>query len=371
MLLIFCALQIGLNAQEEITIGKYQILESELLGGEVTYLVHLPKGYEDTNKDYPVLYIMDGHSISTFANAVATIENLSFRRIPEMIIIGISNTGVARKMLFCPSGPHVTDKYEEIFYDFFNKELIPEIQNKYRTNNYRILSGQSSTGLYAMYNFLFYPELFDAYIVRSPLFLGCPKFYLSNTKSFLQENKEIYKKLYISYGSMDRKEVLDHMNELEEMFKQSSESLKWKIEKIENSGHIPYVSLNNALLFIFSETTMTPEMKQWSVTEIKTHYEKISKEYGFNVNPKIPELFDLANDLKFKRRFDEAIELFEYLISIDSSSEHFFYFLGQTYQQNGNFELAKKNYNEALKINPNFDMAKFGLRKIEELNPDM
>jgi enterochelin esterase-like enzyme len=70
-----------------------------ILGGEVTYLEHLPDGYDKSGKTYPVIYMMNGQIISQFANDAATVDNLSNDRIPDMIIIGISNEGSAGNYL--------------------------------------------------------------------------------------------------------------------------------------------------------------------------------------------------------------------------------------------------------------------------------
>lgn len=366
LLIIVCLIQVSLiSAQEDVIIGKYQKFESNILGGEVTYLEHLPDGYEDSDKEYPVIYMMNGHIISTFANAAATIDNLSSERIPDMILIGISNTGVARKYWSCPNDTGYV-KNGEIFYDFLNKELIPEIQKNYRTNGYKILAGQSNTGLFVMYNFLLYPELFNAYIVASPMFGWCPEFYLNKTKSFLQISSEINKKLYVSYGDLDYVEVLGHIKEFDEIMNQSSTNLKWKLELIENAGHVPNATLNNALLFFFSECTMNAERKQLSISEIKSHFEKLSAEYGFSVHPKDGVLFDMSYDLKSQKKYDKAIEMFKYLISLYPNSDTYFYFLGETYQQTGEIELAKENFNVSLKINPDNRGAKKALEKLNK-----
>ncbi len=365
LLLIVCLLQISINAQDSITIGKYKKFDSKILGGKVTYLEHLPDGYESSNKDYPVIFMMNGHIISAFANAVAALDNLSSNRIPDMILIGISNEGVAGNYWSCPNDSGFVRGGEK-FHNFLKEELIPEVKKNYRTNGFKILAGQSNTGLYVMYNFLFYPDLFNAYIVASPMFDFCPDFFLNKTKSFLKENSEINKKLYVSYGDIDYVEVLGHINNFKELLKVSSENLQWKVDLIENTGHVPLVTMNNALLFFFSEFTMTAERKKLSVSDIISHYNKLSKEYGFTVNPKADALFDLAIDLKNEKKFDEAIERFKYLISLYPGSETYFFFLGQTYQEKGDIGQAKVNYNESLKIDSTYVRAKFALKKLNK-----
>ena len=361
LLLLVCFIQTRINAQDSITIGKYNKIESKILGGEVTYSEHLPDGYYSTDKKYPVIYMMNGQIISGFANAAATLDNLSNERIPDMILIGISNTGVANSYWSCPNDSGYV-RGGNLFYRFLKEELIPEIKKNYRTNDYKILAGQSNTGLYVLYNFLLYPDLFNAYIVASPMFGWCPDFFLNKTKSLLRDNPKINKKLFVSYGDLDYVEVRSYMNNFIELLKQSPDGMLWKAELNENTGHVPFTTLNNALLFFFSECTMTDERKKLSISEIKSHFEKLSGEYGFSVNPKAGVLFDMAMDLKNEKKDDRAIAMFKYLISLYADSELYFYYLGEVYKQTGEVESAKENYKYSLKINPDFTKAKIALQ---------
>ena len=127
-------------------IGKSLAIDSKVLDGEVTYHVHLPYGYEESEETFPVIYLMNGHLMTTFASAVAITEKLSGKRIPDMIVIGISNTGVARNYWACPNDSGRVERADK-FYSFLEKELIPKTQKDYRTNGYKILMGQSQQRL--------------------------------------------------------------------------------------------------------------------------------------------------------------------------------------------------------------------------------
>jgi uncharacterized protein len=296
LIFIIFLLSIRLVAQDDVIIGKYRKFDSAILGGEVTYLEHLPDGYEKSGKTYPVLFMMNGQITSQFANDAATLDNLSNDRAPDMILIGISNTGVAGNYWSCPDDSGFV-KGGEVFCTFLKEELIPEINKNYRTNGYRILAGQSNTGLFVMYNFLSYPELFNAYIVASPMFGWCPDFFINKTKSFLKDHPDIKKKLYISYGDLDYVQVINYISDFEGLLKTSPESLKWKVELINNASHVPFSTLNNGLLFFFSGCTLSPDMKKLTVAELRSHFDALSQEYGFPVYPKAGALCDLVYEL--------------------------------------------------------------------------
>jgi hypothetical protein len=335
-------------------IGKSLTIDSKVLEGEVTYHVHLPYGYEESEETFPVIYLMNGHLMTTFASSVAIIEKLSGKRIPDMIVIGISNTGVARNYWACPNDSGSVEPADK-FYSFLETELLPKTQKDYRTNGYKILMGQSNTGLYVTYNLLFYPDLFNDYIVSSPMFGWCSEFYMEQTKSFLQTKETVNKKLYISYGDMDYIEVLDHIDDYKEILEQHApKDLHWKLEKFENTGHVPLMTLNNALLYFFSEYTMTTERKKFSIPEIESHFEKLSKEYGFTVIPKSGVLLDIAFDLRDENKLDEAIEMFDYLISLYPNSALNYYGKGLVFLRKKETDLAKECFNKSLEIDPEY-----------------
>jgi predicted alpha/beta superfamily hydrolase len=363
---LICFIQINLTAQDSVTIGKYRKFESTILGGEISYIEHLPEGYGKTEKDYPVVFMMNGQDISAFANAVATIEILSGERIPDMILIGISNTGIAQNSWACPddSGKVIGASN---FYNFLEQELLPEIQKNYRTNNYKILMGQSNSGLFVLHSFFTNPDLFNAYIIASPMFGWCPDYFLNRTTTFLDSNKTLKQKLYISYGDLDYVEVLNHIQTFNDiLIKQSPKGFMWQLDLIENCGHVPQSTLNNALLFFFSECTMTAERKKYSVAEIKSHFENLSRKYGFIVNPKAGILFDMAYDLRNGKQYDGAIALLYYLISLYPNSAMYYYALGHTYYKKGDMESAIESLKESLRIDPKFVRSEQLLTKINE-----
>ncbi len=360
---MLCLIQIPLFSQEDVIIGKYKNFQSGTLGGEVTYLVHLPDGYDNSQKNYPVIYMMNGQSVSAFANAAATLDNLSNERIPDMILIGISNTGSAANYRSCPDDSGNV-RMGDSFGSFLRDDLMPEIQGNYRTNDFKILFGQSNTGLFVLYTLLKQPDLFNAYVVASPMFGWCPQFYAEQTVVFLKSNPSLNKKLYISYGDLDYVEVLKHINGFKEVLKKSPGGFEYEVDLIENAGHVPFITLNNALLYFFSECTLNAERKKLSIPEIKIHFEKLSAEYGFTVVPKAGVLFDMAIDKKNEKEFDRAVDLLKYLISLYPGSEIYNYVLGQTYLQKGDVDLARASFNESLKINPEFPQARRELDKL-------
>jgi len=367
--LILTILSLGIctsQSESGFSIGKKYTLNSKILKGEVTYQVHLPYNYEKSSEKYPVIYLLNGQLESTFANAVATVGKLSNERIPDMIIVGMSSTGLAGGFLTCPDDSGRVDK-AEAFCNFLEKELLLKINDIYRTNDFRILMGQSNSGLLAIYNLFRYPDMFNVHIISSPMFGWCLEFYKKELGNFLNKNKSMNKRLFISYGDLDYSMVLNSINAFESILKQDAkENMQWKIEKLENTGHVPLMTLNNALLHFFAECTMTSEKMKLGTEQIKTHFNRLSNKYGFAVYPKHYTLLKIAIDLKKNKKYNNAIEMLDYNISLYPYSARSYYEKGIVYLNKKDPELAKKCFNKSLEIEPGYARTKRLLKRLKK-----
>src|SRR5262249_14424762 len=72
-------------------------LKSAVLGEDRVVLVRTPAGYETNKLSYPVLYMTDGDA--HMGHTASTIEFLTGNgRIPDLIVVGITNTDRTRDL---------------------------------------------------------------------------------------------------------------------------------------------------------------------------------------------------------------------------------------------------------------------------------
>ena len=159
--LLFCLVLLSFSGycQQDIIIGQTSTLHSDILNEDRKLEIHLPKGYEDSNNTYPVLYLLD--SDYNFKHAVGTAEYLFLnRRIPQMIIVGIRNTRRNRDL--SPNSPELSEEERDRmgvtgaadnFMAFIEKELIPHMKKNYKVAPYEIIVGHSRGGLFNTYSF--------------------------------------------------------------------------------------------------------------------------------------------------------------------------------------------------------------------------
>src|SRR3712207_3662198 len=119
--------------------------------------------------------------------------------MPEMIVVGISNTDRTRdltptRVARLPDNPNAgfpTSGGADKFLKFIETELIPMVESKYRTQPYRALAGHSLGGLFAVHTLVTKPELFNSYIAVSPSLQWDNYEEIDRVKEFFKTRKEL------------------------------------------------------------------------------------------------------------------------------------------------------------------------------------
>jgi enterochelin esterase-like enzyme len=139
-------------------------LPSKILKMERKYAVYLPPDYENSDRSYPVLYLLHGAGDDQtgwvqFGEVLQIADKtiLEGKATPMIIIMPDANTGT-RGYANNATG---TWRYE----DFFFEELMPFVEKKYRIKaekRYRAISGLSMGGEGTFTYTLHHPELFSS-----------------------------------------------------------------------------------------------------------------------------------------------------------------------------------------------------------------
>ncbi len=137
-------------------------LDSAALGRAWTYSIYLPDGYDDSNLEYPVIYLLHG------SGGDETSWNEGIEVIDQLITEGVIPPTIA---VAPASGRSWWTDSVEPFETAMIEDLIPEIDGKYRTIDAREgrgVAGFSMGGYGALRYALVYPEIFGAATVLSP-----------------------------------------------------------------------------------------------------------------------------------------------------------------------------------------------------------
>jgi len=157
------------QANEPIIAGHVISHQSKVLQQDRRFMVDLPENYYDNNLDYPTLYVIDGDF--QFQHVSAVVKNMTrMGKIPPMIVIGIATQGNADYLYQTTWA--IKDEPDfggtSTFYQYINQELVPHIDEHYRTNSNRVLSGYSLGGLFTTYAMVQNNTPFNAYLAMSP-----------------------------------------------------------------------------------------------------------------------------------------------------------------------------------------------------------
>ena len=159
----------GMYGHFSVTFAQSETLESKVLKKSINYSIHLPVGYYSSEKTYyPVLYLLHGFSgdetnWTELGNAKLIADSLvALQKIEPFIIV-------------MPDGmnSYYINDYKNItpYEDFFIKELLPYIENKYRIirdDEERAICGNSMGGYGAIILTVKYPDIFSTCISLSP-----------------------------------------------------------------------------------------------------------------------------------------------------------------------------------------------------------
>jgi len=363
----------GLSAAEhadndDIVIGKYRIVHSDILGEDRQISVYLPYNYDQTADRYPVLYLLDGDSESRLMLTASTMEDIESRGgMPPMIVIGIDSPDATRDYFPFPYRDRPGTGQAENFLKFITTELVPWVEDHYRAVDYKILCGCSNAGLFTVNTFLAETTAFNAYIAASPSVGWFPDSMLARTKESLTGKTVSDRAIYMNYADDDLESIVSSaMPAFVTAFSDhASADLRWTMEVLENAGHVPYISYHNGLNFIFDGWKYPDSnLSDGGLEALQNHYGRLSDRYRFNVKVPSGHLADLAMDYFQTGDWDNALEVFDYYSIEYPNSARCRYLMGATYEKRGDTAAAISHLEKAVKLDPDFVPAK---RKLEQL----
>jgi predicted alpha/beta superfamily hydrolase len=247
---------------------QFSITSKYVAGENYIVQVGLPIGYAPSKKSYPVLYVLDGDKSFGMTKEIADWLMWS-KEIMDIIVVGISyGQGMdawwqkrARDFSHCDDTIIFKGWFKQTggaqnFLKFVKNELFPVINKNYKTNqDSTAIMGISLGGMLNTYVLFTQPDLFKGYIIIAPCLVWNNKSILKMEEEYFSNHKDLNKLVYMTYGSLDSKEVI--INSTYELVqtiqKRNYESLKFTSRIFEGETHISVFStaLTNGLKSIF------------------------------------------------------------------------------------------------------------------------
>lgn len=251
-MLLFIFLNAGaISAQEPNSKVTERKMTSAILKKDVKLLVSLPGDYNASKKRYTVLYFL--HGTTKTVEEVATIcqKTHQDKRSPEIIVVGIDDEENIDRI---SKDNAAYDQY----LSFMEKELIPVVGKRYRTNGQKILYGKSLSGSFPLYAFLSKPSLFNGYIAAGK------EWYDKNNDAFTAladqklQNPELFKRKKIflaslngAYNNNNIPEVDKQMTAFATLLEtKSNAQISAQYQSFDDWGITPQPGFREGLLFV-------------------------------------------------------------------------------------------------------------------------
>lgn len=335
-------------------------LKSTVLGEERVILVRTPVGYETNEEKYPVLYMTDGDA--HMGHTASTIEFLVRNgRISDVIVVGVTNTDRTRDLTPAKS----TDKNPagelrfptaggaDNFLKFFETELIPEIEKQYRVQPYRIFTGHSLGGLFAIHAMITKPGLFNSYVAVSPSLQWENSEALKRAETFLKNQKELNVTLYVSLGNEPGAigESFDKFKDA--LAKTNIKGFVWQAERMNDEDHGSVVLRSHyaGIRKVYEDWQAPRDLSSGEVVGglkgADAHYKKLSARFGYTIP--VPEALinQMGYQLLFAGKSEEAIATFKANVERYPRSANVYDSLAEAYEQGGRIDLAEPLYDKA------------------------
>lgn len=347
-------------AQPAVGTVKRLSLKSTVLGEERVILVRTPVGYETNEEKYPVLYMTDGDA--HMGHTASTIEFLTRNgRISDLIVVGVTNTDRTRDLTPAKS----TDKNPagelrfptaggaDNFLKFFETELIPEIEKQYRVQPYRIFSGHSFGGLFAIHALITKPALFNSYVAVSPSLQWENFEALKRAETFLKNQKELNVTLYVSLGNEPGGIGQSFDRFKEALAKSNIKGFEWQAERMNDEDHgsvvlrSHYVGLRKVYEHWLAPRDLNSGAVLGGLKGAEAHYKKLSERFGYSIP--VPEALinQMGYQFLFDNRPEDAIAAFKANVERYPQSANVYDSLAEAYEQSGRIDLAEPLYDKA------------------------
>lgn len=353
------ALCFAVQAQVTTDTGYSQqteVLKSALLQENRTVTVQLPKSYATSPaKKYPVIYRLDGKENLPLMTSV--LERLrEVNATPEVIIVAIENPDRMRDLYPTvnqePQGPVGIGGGAGKFLSFIKDELIPYIDKRYRTHDFRVIAGASAAGVFVLYALQTEPGLFQAHLAYSPAVWWDYGAQAKSTKAFMAATKQLNSYLYLNIGEEAgfMRERYDDMRSF--LVANTPKGLQLVTEAYPQVPHaLTSVSgIFSAYRQLFLPMQMPLQAYNGDTASIDQYYQRLSRQHGEVVRPPEQVIRELGYQLVNKGQPDEAIQLFEYGIQLYPATPDAYNGLAFGYERKKLYKESLEQVNKALAL---------------------
>ena len=333
----------------------YEDFQSGKLGESRQLKIQLPRNYaENEEKTYPLFIVLDGDYL--FEVVAGNVDYYSYwEDMPEAIIVGINQMDTRDADCYYSEQNYLPIETGAKFFEFIGMELIPYINETYRTANFRVAVGHGETANFINYYLFKKNPLFQAYITISPdLAPGMIENITDRLKQF--QTKIFY---YLATATNDIKPLREDAKTLNtNLSALDNKQLLFGFDNFDGPTHysLPAYAIPKALesIFFVFQPISKKEYKERILTLETSPVEYLNEKYEI-----INELFGLKkqvliNDFKAISASIEKKKTFKYYEALGKLARKEYpetllgnYYLARFYEEEGQSKKAMRTYRSA------------------------
>ncbi len=300
-LLFFCTGLVAQISSEVNGVGSKVLIQSDLLAQEREIQVYLPDNYVDSEREFPVLYVLDGQRY--FLHAVSIQKTfVEFQQTPACIVVGISKLPTDRNRNYSTNSRN--------YRSFIKDEVINYIDSEYRTSKDRILFGWAYAGGFVFETLIKDPSLFAGYIAASP-FPVLAK--VEKVDSLIKAIPNLDKQLFFTSGANEGS-VHEGTTELAKLLTEKvPPTMKWDFQELFGEEHrsTPFTTLYRGMKSHFEYypelqfNTLEEFTKAGGLPYVYEYYDKRATSYGFSSDVTDWTMFSIVRNAMRANNFEE------------------------------------------------------------------
>jgi len=357
----------------------YENFHSNKLNEDRKIKILLPRGYSnDDSKKYPLIFVFDGDYL--FEAVAGNVDYFSYwEDMPDAIVVGIKQEDQRYDDCMYSEQNSLPIEKGAAFFEFIGMELIPHLNNTYKTENFRVAVGHGETANFIDYYLLKDLPLFQAYVSLSPVLAPKMTDYLTERLKTFQ-TKIFY---YLATSSNDVPSIREGAEALNKNITSlENKNLLYNFDNFDGPSHysLPVHAIPKALESIFF--VFQPISKR-EYTESILKLDTSPVDYLLEKYKMIKDLFGmdkqiLINDFKAIQAAIEKKEQWQYYEDLGKIAREQYpetllghYYLARYYEEIGEPKKAMKMYRSAYILDEIGGITKdLMLEKADEIKAD-
>jgi uncharacterized protein len=339
------------------------VVHSNILNEDREIWVRMPAAAQGKTESYSVLYMTDADTnINEIGSTIDFLAGTNF--MPPLIVVAIANTDRNRDLTPSHAGvPHSDGTLDPVptsggadkFLDFIQTELVPEIEKRYATHPYRIITGHSLGGLFAIHALINRPELFNACIATSPSLWWDNFRTVHQAQGFFAKQKEFNKTLFFALGNEggDMSESFEQLQKALSANRPTGFVVKSVRYNEETHRSTELLGHYDGLRTVFTGWQMPRDEKTdfpiGGLDGVEQHYRALSDRFGYRVSAE-QEINLLGYALLRAKKTDEALAALRRNVELYPQAANTYDSLADGFEAAGKPDLAVQNVQKAVEV---------------------